>query len=119
MEIFDVRVKTKNHKFDQFFNNTLPKKVWLSWLNFEKSDLVEKYLTYRSLFVRGKEKLSFVPFEEIGLKEVGVFNGEYYKKILVSFCGERFLQVGETKFFNISNITRFSLRKNEAINLSF
>lgn len=119
MEIFDVRVKTKNHKFDQFFNNTLPKKVWLSWLNFEKSDLVEKYLTYRSLFVRGKEKLSFVPFEEIGLKEVGVFNGEYYKKILVSFCGERFLQVGKTKFFNITNITRFSLKKNEAINLSF
>ena len=120
MELFDLKVKTKNQKFDQYFNNTLPKKIWLKWLNFENDKtLIDKYMTYRSLFIKGKEKISFVPFKEIGLKELGIFNGEYYKKILISFGAEKFLQVGKTKFFNINNVTRFSLRKNEAINLSF
>ena len=120
MELFDLKVKTKNPKFDQYFNNTLPKKIWLKWINFESDKtLIDKYMTYRSLFIKGKEKISFVPFKEIGLKELGVFNGEYYKKILVSFGTEKFLQVGKTKFFNINNVTRFSLKKNEAINLSF
>ena len=120
MDTFDLRVKTKNQKFDQYFNNTLPRKVWMKWLNFEDDDeLVRKYMTYRSLFIKGKEKISFVPFKEIGLKELGIFNGEYYKKILISFGAEKCLQVGETKFFNINNITRFSLKKNDVINLSF
>ena len=120
MDTFDLRVKTKNQKFDQYFNNTLPRKIWLKWLNFENDKiLIDKYMTYRSLFIKGKEKISFVPFNEIGLKELGIFNGEYYKKILISFGAEKFLQVGKTKFFNINNVTRFSLRKNDAINLSF
>lgn len=120
MDTFDLRVKTKNQKFDQYFNNTLPRKIWLKWLNFENDKiLIDKYMTYRSLFIKGKEKISFVPFKEIGLKELGIFNGEYYKKILISFGAEKFLQVGKTKFFNINNVTRFSLRKNDAINLSF
>lgn len=119
-EIFDLRVKTKNQKFDQYFNNTLPKKIWLNWLDFNNDEvLIEKYTTYRALFVKGKEKISFVPFKEIGLKELGIFNGEYYKKILISFGAEKFLQVGKTKFFNINNVTRFSLKKKDNISLSF
>lgn len=119
-EIFDVRVKTKNQNFDQFFNNELPKKIWLKWVEGEPcEDLIEKYLTLRRLFVRGKEKLNFKPFKEIGLKELGVFNGEYYKKILISFGREKFLQVGKTKFTNISNVTNFSLKKKDPILLSF
>ena len=119
-EIFDLRVKTKNQKFDQYFNNTLPKKIWLNWLDFNNDEvLIEKYTTYRALFIKGKEKISFVPFKEIGLKELGIFNGEYYKKILISFGAEKFLQVGKTKFFNINNVTRFSLKKKDNISLSF
>ena len=119
-EIFDLRVKTKNQKFDQFFNNELPKKIWLNWLNnLKDDDLIEKYMTLRRLFVKGKEKINFQPFKQIGLKELGIFNGEYYKKILISFGREKFLQVGETKFTNISNVTRYSLRKKEPILLSF
>ena len=120
MEIFDLRVKTKNVKFDQFFNNTLPKKIWLNW-NMEKVDnsLIEKYSTLRRLFIKGKDKIDFVPFKEIGLKELGIFNGEYYKKIVVAFGVEKFLQVGKTKFSNISNITNFSLKKSDPIYLSF
>ena len=120
MEVFDLRVKTKNVEFDQFFNNSLPKKIWLNW-NMEKNNnsLVEKYITLRRLFIKGKDKIDFVPFKEIGLKELGIFNGEYYKKIIVAFGVEKFLQVGMTKFSNISNITNYSLRKNEPIYLSF
>ena len=75
-------------------------------------------MNLRRLFVRGKEKIDFVPFKEIGLKELGIFNGEYYKKILVSFGLEKYLQVGEVKYANISNVTRFSLKKKDPIYLS-
>lgn len=119
-EIFDLRVKTKNQKFDQFFNNELPKKIWLNWLiNVKNDELIEKYMTLRRLFVKGKEKINFQPFKQIGLKELGIFNGEYYKKILISFGRERYLQVGQTKFTNIADVTRFSLAKREPIFLSF
>lgn len=119
-EIFDLKVKTKDAKFDQFFNNTLPKKIWLNWSNFcEDERLVKKYETLRRLFIRGKDKICFVPFKEIGLKELGIFNGEYYKKILISFGNEKYLQVGKTKFFNITNINKKSLSKRDAIYLSF
>ena len=119
-EIFDLKVKTKDAKFDQFFNNTLPKKIWLNWSNFcEDESLLKKYETLRRLFIKGKDKICFVPFKEIGLKELGIFNGEYYKKILISFGDERYLQVGKTKFFNISNINKKSLSKRDAIFLSF
>ncbi len=119
-EIFDVRVKTKNPKFDQFFNNELPKKIWLNWINGVKNeDLIQKYMNLRRLFVKGKDKIDFQPFKQIGLKEVGIFNGEYYKKIVISFGREKYLLVGKTKFTNISNITLFSLKKKEPIFLSF
>ena len=119
-EIFDLRVKTKNQKFDQFFNNELPKKIWLNWLiNVKNDELIEKYMTLRRLFVKGKEKINFQPFKQIGVKELGIFNGEYYKKILISFGRERYLQVGQTKFTNIADVTRFSLTKREPIFLSF
>lgn len=119
-ETFDLRVKTKNPKFDQFFNNELPKKIWLNWNNNLKNDALSgKYATLRRLFIKGKDKINVKPFKEIGVKELGIFNGEYYKKILISFGNQKFLQVGETKFTNISNITRFSLKKKEPIFLSF
>ena len=119
-EIFDLKVKTKNLKFDQFFNNELPKKIWLGWnLKENVDDLILKYMNLRRLFIKGKEKIDFVPFKEIGLKELGIFNGEYYKKILVSFGREKYLSVGKVKYANISNVTRYSLRKKDTIFLSF
>ena len=119
-EVFDVQVKTKNPKFDFFFNRTLPQKIWVNWLNgtFDRG-LEEKYLTYRRLFVRGKEKISFVKFSEIGVREIGVFNGEYYKKILLVRGNEKFLKVGKTYFYNINDITSRTLSSKEPVLLSF
>ena len=85
----------------------------------QDESLLKKYETLRRLFIKGKDKICFVPFKEIGLKELGIFNGEYYKKILISFGDERYLQVGKTKFFNITNINKKSLSKRDAIFLSF
>lgn len=119
-EIFNLRVKTKNPSFDQFFNNTLPKKIWLKWNSGECDEKLEqKYITLRRLFIKGKEKVDFVPFKEIGLQTLGIYNGEYYKKILVSFGAETYLQVGKTKFYNINGVTKESLTKKEPILLSF
>lgn len=119
-EIFNVKVKTKNAKFDQFFNKTLPQKIWINWLNGE-IDLKweEKYLTLKKLFIKGVDNYSFVPFKEIGLKELGIYNGEYYKKILVVGGNEKFLKVGKTFFYNINGVTNHSLKSQEPIVLSF
>lgn len=119
-EVFDVQVKTKNPKFDFFFNRILPQRIWVNWLNGEfDRGLEEKYLTYRRLFVRGKEKISFVKFSEIGVREIGIFNGEYYKKIVLVGGGEKFLKVGKTYFYNINDITKRTLTSKEPVLLSF
>ena len=103
-----------------FFNQTLPKRIWINWLNCEANEkLEEKYITLKRLFIKGSEKFSFVPFKEIGLKEIGVFNGEYYKKIMIVNGFERFMKVGKTYFYNINDVTNHSLRSKEPISLSF
>lgn len=119
-EVFDVKVKTNNQDFDQYFNNVLPRRIWVEWLNLDRNiDLENKYLNYRRMFVRGDEKKSLVNFKEIGLKEIGIFNGEYYKKIYVVLSHEKFLKVGKTHYFNFDNITNFSLKNRDPISISF
>lgn len=119
-EIFNLRVKTKNQNFDQFFNFALPKKIWINWANGEENEQSEeKYIALKRLFIKGSSEIEFVPFKQIGLKELGIFNGEYYKKILVVGGDYKFLQVGKTFFNNINGITEFSLKSKEPINLCF
>lgn len=119
-KIFDVQVKTKNPQFDYFFNKTLPKKIWVNWLNGTMDESLEqKYVAYRRLFVKGKEKISFVKFSEIGVKEIGIFNGAYYKKILFVNSNEKFLKVGQTYFYQIGEITKKTLQSKEPVCLSF
>lgn len=119
-EVFNVKIKTKNGKFDNFFNRVLPQRIWTNWQNgiFEKG-IEEKYLTYKRLFVKGEKEISFVNFKEIGLRELGIFNGKYFKKILIVRGDEKFLQVGKTHFSNINGVTNFSLKKKEPISLCF
>ncbi len=119
-EIFNLQVKTKNPKFDFFFNRTLPQKIWINWLNGDVDEkLEEKYITLKRLFIRGTSELSLVNFEQIGLREFGIFNGEYYKKILVISGFEKFLRVGQTFFYNINGITNRSLKSKEPISICF
>lgn len=118
--IFDVQIKTRNPKFDLFFNKSLPQKIWLNWLNGKFDEKLEqKYIAYRRLFVKGKEKISFVKFAEIGVKEIGIFNGEYYKKILIANADESFLKVGRTYFYSSNDITKRTLTSREPVVLSF
>lgn len=118
-EIFDVQVKTKNHDFDQYFNFILPKRIWINWLNNSVDEkLEEKYLTLKRLFVKGGDKLAFVKFNEIGLKELGVFNGEYYKKILFVKSCQKFVKIGRTEFLNLCEINKNLLKSKDAIMVS-
>lgn len=71
------------------------------------------------MFVIGDKNFSFVHFKEIGLKEIGIFNGEYYKKILIVDGNEKFLKVGKTFFYNINGVSNLSLCSHEPICLSF
>ncbi len=119
-EIFNLQVMTKNPKFDQFFNFKLPQKIWINWLNSEYDEnLEEKYVSLKRLFIRGKDKISFVNFKEIGVRELGIFNGQYYKKIVIVQSDNKFLRVGETSFYNINGVTEHSLKSKEPICLSF
>ncbi len=119
-EIFNLRVKTKNPKFDIFFNRTLPQKIWINWINgVSEQILEEKYVQLKNLFIKERENLNFVNFKEIGLKELGVFNGLFYKKILVVQSDSKFLKVGKTFFYNINSLSKQTLLKNDCLAVSF
>lgn len=119
-QIFNVKVKTKNTKFDLMFNKTLPQKIWLNWVNNTPDiALEEKYLSYKRMFVRGKDVLSLVPFKEIGLRELGIFNGKYYKRF-VAVCSDRaFFKIGKIVFYNLQNISKMILKSREPVSFSF
>lgn len=119
-EIFNIKVKTKESAFDRFFNETLPKKIWLGWFNGHNDlTLQDKYLTLKRLFVRGEDKLAFVPFKKIGLQEIDIFNGQIYKKISIISAEGKFLKVGKTYFYNINGITSHTLKSLEPVCISF
>ncbi len=119
-DIFNVQVKTKNAKFDYFFNKSLPQKIWVNWLNgdFDKT-LEEKYLSLKRLFVRGEKNFDLVNFKEVGLKELGIFNGQYYKKVLFLNGKDKFLRVGRTFFYNINRLNASTLKTAEPVAISF
>lgn len=119
-QIFNVKVKTKNPKFDLMFNKTLPRKIWLNWINNTPDiSLEEKYLAYKRMFVRGDNIMSLVPFKEIGLRELGIFNGKYYKRFVVVRSDKPFFKVGKTMFYNLQNISKLILKSKEAVSFSF
>ncbi len=117
-EIFNLKIKTKNPRFDLFFNQVLPKKIWINWANGEcESILEEKYIALRRLFITGSEKISFSNFSQLGVSELGIFNGSYYKKIVVVQGEGKFLRVGKTYYYNINGLSMFSLTKKDPIAL--
>lgn len=119
-EIFNLRIKTKNTKFDYFFNKSLPQKIWINWLNQKYDENLErKYITFKRLFMIENEKITLKNFKGVGLKEVGIFNGEYYKKIFIVNGDEKFLKVGNTQFLNIGDVSMYSLCSKEPINICF
>lgn len=126
-EIFNVQIKTKQPKFDFLFNKTLPQKIWTNWINGQQDLQAEyRYVAYRRLFLKGclpqkgaKRKVSLVCFKEIGLKELGIFNGSYYKKIVVVQGDEKFFKVGTTMFYNADGLTEASLNSREPLSVCF
>ena len=119
-EIFNVKVKTKNPKFDNYFNRILPHKIWINWLNgdFDLS-LEQKYIVYKRLFVKGDKTISFVKFKEIGLRELGIYNGTYYKQIVIVRGDKKCLQIGKTHFYSTTSLTESLLKSREPISLCF
>lgn len=119
-EIFNVKVKTKNPKFDNYFNRILPHKIWINWLNgdFDLS-LEQKYIVYKRLFVKGDKTISFVKFKEIGLRELGIYNGTYYKQIVIVLGDKKCLQIGKTHFYSTTSLTESLLKSREPISLCF
>ena len=80
---------------------------------------MQKYLLLKKLFVRGTKELSLVNFKEVGLRELEIFNGKCYKKIVVVSGQEKFLRVGRTFFWNVSGITNCSLKNSEPMAVCF
>mgnify|MGYP006334560271 CR=1 FL=1 len=98
----------------------MPKKIWINWSNAEENQQnEEKYLALKRLFVKGTKEIEFVPFKKFGVKELGIFNGEYYKKILIVDGDRKFLQVGKTFYQNINGLTEYTLKSKDPISLCF
>ncbi len=113
---FDIMVKTKNFEFDDFLNKTMPMRTWLGWLNFERNfSLEEKYKTYRKLFLKGKDKIVFTNFAQLGVREIFIFNGMDYKKISIVLSNEKFLKIGKTCFWGTNSLSTKSLKTVEPI----
>ena len=119
-KIFDIKVKTKNPKFDLYFNFVLPKQIWIDWCN-GKTDLKkhDKYQTLKRLFVKGDLQKSFQNFDKIGLREIAVFNGKSYKNITIIEGNIKFLRVGKTTFFNSNTLSQIALQSKENVCLCF
>lgn len=117
---FDVKVKTKNPKFDLYFNSVLPKQIWIDWANgkidMQKQD---KYVTVKKLFVKGDLHKQFQNFDKIGLKEISIFNGKDYKNITIIGGDINFLRVGKTTFFNTNTISQITLQSKEPVCFCF
>jgi hypothetical protein len=91
-------------------------KIWLGWLNFERNfSLEEKYKTYRKLFLKGKDKIVFTNFAQLGVREIFIFNGSVYKKISIVLSNEKFLKIGKTCFWGTNSLSTKSLKTVEPI----
>ena len=120
-EIFNLKIKTNRAEFDYNFNYEMPRKIIINWLNFSNDEKLEyKYFNLKNSILEEKNNQYYLNKNyNLNLKEVGIFNGEIFKKILIFQGDEKLIQIGHTKFFNINSFNKNTIKKNESISLCF
>lgn len=113
-ERFNLRIKSKNKNEQRLLNQTLPERIYLSWLkgeNDEKSEIEYARLKEQYL-VQNEKNFVFMGLENIS--SLQIFDGRVWKKINVIFGSEQgYIQIGNTKFIGKNYLT-FKELKNSA-----
>ena len=119
-EIFNVKVTTKDEKFDQLFNNILPKSIWESWRNFTVNEECENnYLKMRKELFNKEENGIQISKSFKGLKEMRFFHDNKWKRVFIVHNKLSYLFADRVKYYNFTLLTKEIFDKNNEIYLSF
>ena len=119
-EIFDIKVTTKDEKFDQLFNNILPKNIWNSWQKFEVDEESENnYLKLRKQLLNKEEDGLQISKDFKGLKEMRFFRDNKWKRVFIVHNKCCYLFADKVKYYNFTLLTKEIFDKNNEIYLSF
>ncbi len=119
-QLFDVKVTTRDGKFDEDFNLSLPRKIWEKWQNFDVDEESENlYLKMRSQVLKEKDNYLQISKSFRGLKEVLFFRNNQWKKVFIVHSNSDYIFADRIKYFNFTAITKEIFDKNDEIYLSF
>lgn len=119
-EIFDLRVTTRDNKFDNEFNLYLPRKIWEKWQNFEIDEESENnYIKLKNNIVQSVENGLQISQNFKGLKEVKFFRNNGWKRVFIVHNNSCYMFADKVKYFNFTLLTKEIFDKNNEIYLSF
>ncbi|MBP3345385.1 MAG: hypothetical protein J6K97_04195 [Clostridia bacterium] len=117
---FDVKITTKNQKFDYNFNLEQPKKIWQAWNDFSYDEASEnEWLKTKNLILKNNQKGLEISEAFKGLKEVKLYRNNVWKRVFIVHNDARYLFAGRIKYYNFTILTKEIFDKNNEIYLSF
>lgn len=112
-ERFDLKIKSKDKNEQRLLNQTLPERIYLSWLkgkNDEKSEI--EYAKLKQQYLIKNEK-TYVFMGLNNISSLQIFDGNNWKKInVIGGEGQGYIQLGTTKFFGKNYLTFKELKNN-------
>ncbi len=119
-DMFNIKVVSRDKAFEENFNRSLPRNIWLNWLNFSQNEESENsYLKLKNSIALKTEKGWVINEENKALKQVCFFENSGYRRVFIVPSEQRYLFAGKTKYFNFTTITNDIFKKNNEIYLSF
>lgn len=121
-ENFDFRAYTCNKEYDEKINKTLPREIWLAWLDGERNKGKEReYIEERQkVFSRSGNKICFNLENPKDFREVDVFDGKEFRPIFIkNLSFENSLHIGSAVFQNLRSFCLDKIKGKTQICLHF
>lgn len=119
-ETFDVKIKTKDNKFDDTFNRYLPEKIWRSWQkNVHDEESENAYLKIKNSIIKKYKQGEQIDENFRGLKQLSLYRNQRWKRVFIVRNGARYMFADNTRYFNFTLLTNEIFKKNNEIYLSF
>lgn len=119
-EIFDLRITTRDNKFDNDFNLYLPRKIWEKWQNFDIDEESENnYIKLKNKIIHSAENGVQISQTFKGLKEVKFYRNNGWKRVFIVHNNSCYMFADKVKYFNFTLLTKEIFDKNNEIYLSF
>lgn len=118
---FDVRISTTDAKNDNYFNNILPRDIWISWLNGQKNKNLERqYIERKQEVVTRKNNKVYFDGNYENFKRIYIFDGDDFRQVRVeNGAGENALVIGNTSFLNLKCFSLDKIKGKGQICLQF